>query len=213
MSDISDPGSFTAADFRRRIAKRGSALSDPSTYAGDHRLNPSMIEELEREDLRHAAVLVPVIDTGAEARIILTQRTTSLRKHSGQIAFPGGGIDPGDASPEAAALREANEEIGLDPSLVETLARLPDYLTATGFRITPVIALVDGGFSTKINPAEVAAVFEVPLSFVMDARNHGRGSREWKGKSRHFFTMPYGEWFIWGITAGIIRTLYERLYA
>ncbi len=158
-------------------------------------------------------MLVPVVDDGDEAKVILTQRTSTMRKHSGQIAFPGGGIDPEDRSPEQAALREAEEEIGLDRSFVETLSRLPTYYAATGFRITPVLSVVRRGFEIVPNPTEVDEVFEVPLSFLMNEANHQRGSREWDGKERHFYVMPYEERNIWGITAGILRTLYERLYA
>jgi len=159
-------------------------------------------------------VLVPVVDDGDEgAKVILTQRTTRLRKHSGQIAFPGGGIDDTDVSPEEAALREAQEEIGLDPAYVETVGRLPQYLSATGFRIIPVLSVVSRGFTITPNPHEVESVFEVPLSFLMNPENHQRDSRDWRGILRHYYVMPYGERYIWGITAGIIRTLYERLYA
>ncbi|MBO0663289.1 CoA pyrophosphatase [Jiella sp. CQZ9-1] len=162
---------------------------------------------------REAAVLVPVVDRGDAATVILTTRTRSLRKHSGQIAFPGGAIDPQDASPEAAALREALEEITLDPAYVEPIGRLPRYLTTTGFCITPVLAIVSPGFTLRPNPGEVADVFEVPLGFLMDAANHRQESRMFDGLTRHYYTMPYGERFIWGVTAGILRTLYERFYA
>ena len=203
---------FSAEDFRRRV--EGMHVVDPAAFAlyGDHRLNPEMVAELKAAELRDAAVLVPVIDTGAEARVILTRRTATLRRHSGQIAFPGGAVDPDDASMEHAAMREAEEEIGLDPGFVEPIGRLPDYLTTTGFRIAPVLAIVRPGFTTEPNPAEVDAVFEVPLSFLMSEANHRRESRVWEGRERHYYTMPYREWFIWGVTAGILRTLYERLY-
>ena len=163
--------------------------------------------------LKDAAVLVPGVDDGDEAKVILTQRTATLRKHSGQIAFPGGAIDPEDGSPERAAVREAQEEIGLDPRFVEPLARLPDYYAGTGFRITPVLAVVRRGFELELNPTEVADVFEVPLSFLMNEANHQRGSRMLDGAERQFYLMPYQNRNIWGITAGILRTLYERLYA
>lgn len=206
------PQAFTAEDFRRRVAAMRDLDDEAFARYGDHRLNPELVAELTKEKLRDAAVLVPVIDTGAEARIILTRRNSSLRRHSGQIAFPGGAVDPGDGSAETAALREAEEEIGLDRARVETIGRLPQYLTATGFRITPVLSIVESGFTTMINPDEVDAVFEVPLSFLMSERNHNRASRIWSGRERFYYTMPYREWFIWGITAGILRTLYERLY-
>lgn len=206
--------SYSAADFRHRALNQiGAPIEHAWRDHGDHILNPATLLEVEGLKLKDAAVLVPVVDDPDGAKVILTQRTAKLRKHSGQIAFPGGGIDEGDLSPEVAALREAEEEIGLDPSFVETVGRLPQYLSGTGFRIVPVLSVVRRGFVIKPNPDEVDAVFEVPLSFLMDPDNHQRDSRTWQGIVRHFYVMPYGERHIWGITAGIIRTLYERLYA
>ncbi len=205
---------YSAADFRHRALNQiGAPIEHAWRDHGDHILNPEGLIEIEGLKLKDAAVLVPVVDDPDGAKVILTQRTAKLRKHSGQIAFPGGGIDEGDLSPEVAALREAQEEIGLDPSFVETVGRLPQYLSGTGFRIIPVLSVVERGFVITPNPDEVDAVFEVPLSFLMNADNHQRDSRIWQGIVRHFYVMPYGERHIWGITAGIIRTLYERLYA
>ncbi len=205
---------YSAADFRHRALNQvGAPLEHAWRDHGDHILNPESLLEVEGLRLKDAAVLVPVVDDPDGAKVILTQRTATLRKHSGQVAFPGGGIDEGDLSPEVAALREAEEEIGLDPSFVETVGRLPQYLSGTGFRIVPVLSVVRRGFVIKPNPDEVDAVFEVPLSFLMNPDNHQRDSRIWQGIVRHFYVMPYGERHIWGITAGIIRTLYERLYA
>lgn len=205
---------YSAEDFRRRaLNQNGGPVDHAWRDHGDHLLNPGLVDFASGLKLKDAAVLVPVVDDGDEAKVILTQRTSTLRKHSGQIAFPGGAIDPEDVSPEQAALREAEEEIGLDRSFVEPLSRLPTYYAATGFRITPVLSLVRRGFELKPNPSEVDDVFEVPLSFLMDEANHQRGSRVWDGHERHFYLMPYEERNIWGITAGILRTLYERLYA
>ncbi|MDH4440413.1 MAG: CoA pyrophosphatase [Rhizobium sp.] len=204
---------YTAQDFRRRALEQVAPLDQAWREHGDHVLNRDSILEIEQLNLRDAAVLVGVIDDPDEARVILTKRTDKLRKHAGQIAFPGGGIDEADLSPEEAALREAEEEIGLDRRFVETVGRLPQYLAGTGFRIQPVLAVVQPGFVITPNPDEVESVFEVPLSFLMDPENHQRDSRVWKGVVRHFYVMPYRERHIWGITAGIIRTLYERLYA
>jgi 8-oxo-dGTP pyrophosphatase MutT (NUDIX family) len=205
---------YSAAEFRRRALNQTGGPVDLSWREhGDHLLNPQTIGQVEGLNLRDAAVLVPVIDDGEDAKVIFTLRTATLRKHSGQIAFPGGAIDPEDASAEMAAMREAQEEIGLADIFVEPVARLPHYLAATGFRITPVLSVVKRGFELTLNPTEVDDAFEVPLSFLMDPDHHIRDSMNWKGSERHFYRMPYGPRMIWGITAGIVRTLYERLYA
>ncbi|MGF0538750.1 CoA pyrophosphatase [Agrobacterium sp. ES01] len=213
---MSESGLFSAREFRARaINQMGGPVEDAWRDHGDHLLNPQSIREIEGIRLKDAAVLIGIVDDGdgEDAKVILTQRTSTLRKHSGQIAFPGGGIDEEDATPEVAALREAEEEVGLHPSFVETVGRLPLYLSGTGFRIQPVLAVVQRGFTITPNPDEVDEVFEVPLSFLMNPHNHRRDSRMWQGKVRHFYTMPYHDYYIWGITAGILRTLYERLYA
>lgn len=205
---------YSAEEFRRRALRQvGQPEGLDWADHGDILMNPGFADQLQQVKLRDAAVLVPVIDDGPDARMILTQRTAKLRKHSGQVAFPGGAIDPEDISAEAAALREAEEEIGLKPDFVETVARLPDYRTFTGFSITPVMAVVKPGFELKINPDEVDHVFEVPLSFLMNDENHILDSRTWDGGERFFYRMPYQDWNIWGVTAGILHTAWERLYA
>lgn len=201
---------FTASDFRQR-ALREQAPHD--LELGDHLFNPSSEDLIARDRLRDAAVLVPVVDRGEEATVLLTKRTEKLRSHSGQIAFPGGRIDPEDATPEHAALRETAEEIGLGASFIDVIGRMPDYLTGSGYRIAPVLATVRPGFLLTINEDEVDDAFEVPLRFLMDPANHRRESRIWQERERFFYTMPHGERYIWGVTAGILRTLYERLYA
>jgi 8-oxo-dGTP pyrophosphatase MutT (NUDIX family) len=203
---------FSADDFRIRAMRLTEPHDGGSDY-GDHRLNPDLRELIVHDHLRDAAVLIPVVDRGEEATMLLTKRTETLRSHSGQVAFPGGRIDPGDATAEDAALREAFEEVGLPSRAVEVIGRLPDYVTGSGYRIVPVVGIVTPPFEFVINEQEVDAVFEVPLGFLMDAANHRRESRLWKDRERFYYTMPYGERFIWGVTAGIIRTLYERLYA
>ncbi|HWJ74565.1 MAG TPA: CoA pyrophosphatase [Kaistia sp.] len=159
-----------------------------------------------------AAVLIPIVARETPT-VLMTQRTTRLRKHAGQISFPGGQIDPDDAGVAEAAMREAEEEVGLDPRLVEPLGRLDPYIAPTGYHITPVVARVDPGLQLRLNPDEVEAAFEVPLAFLMTPENHRRGSREWDGARHFFYEMPYDEHYIWGITAGIIRGLYERVFA
>jgi 8-oxo-dGTP pyrophosphatase MutT (NUDIX family) len=161
--------------------------------------------------VRPAAVLVPVVDH-PEPTVLLTLRTSNLSTHAGQIAFPGGRIDAEDASPLAAALREADEEIGLGRDHIEPLGYSDIYLSGTGYRIAPAVARVRPGFRLVLNPAEVAEVFEVPLAFVMGPENHQLHSREWRGMMRSYYAMPFGDRYIWGVTAGILRNLYERLY-
>ena len=161
---------------------------------------------------RAAAVLVAIVERGVDATVLLTTRHASLRQHSGQIAFPGGKIDPTDASPLAAALREAEEEIGLAPACVTPLGYLDPYLTGTGYLVTPVVALVTAPLRLALNPLEVDDVFEVPLPFLMDPDHHEEHRRDFGGRSRRFYAMPFGDRFIWGATAGMLRNLYERLY-
>jgi 8-oxo-dGTP pyrophosphatase MutT (NUDIX family) len=179
---------------------------------GDLDQDPQTWKEVGITPSRPAAVLVPVVDH-AEPGVLLTMRTTDLSSHAGQIAFPGGKIEKTDASPVAAALREAHEEIGLDGALIEPIGYLDLYLTFSGFRILPVVARVIPNYALRINASEVADAFEVPLSFVMDAANHKKASRDWKGITRYYYEMPYRERYIWGVTAGILRNLYEKLYA
>ena len=208
--DIELSADFSADEFRRRAAgETGPFRVDDF---GDHWLNPGFRHEIVRPGLRDAAVLIPVVDHGPEASVILTQRAAALRSHSGQIAFPVGRIDPEDGTPETAALRETREEIGLGPDRIELIGRLPDYVAGSGYRIAPVLGIVRPGFHLELNPDEVDAAFEVPLSFLMNPANHRRNSRKWDNLERHFYEMPFGDRHIWGVTAGIIRILYERLY-
>jgi 8-oxo-dGTP pyrophosphatase MutT (NUDIX family) len=148
----------------------------------------------------------------SEPTVILTMRTTELSSHAGQIAFPGGKIDKSDSGPLAAAQREAKEEIGLDARLIDPIGYLDLYLTFSGFRILPLVARVAPTYVFTLNAAEVADAFEVPLAFLMTPANHQRGSREWRGIQRQHYAMPYRDRYIWGVTAGILRNLYERLY-
>lgn len=185
--------------------------SGKSWAPSDFDLNPELVADLGVMDPpREAAVLVPIV-AREELTVLLTVRTAHLSSHAGQISFPGGKIDEGDASALETALREAEEEIGLARSHVEPLGYLDKYRTGTGYCVVPVVALVEPGFTLAINPGEVAEVFEVPLTFLMNADNHQRHSRPWRGRERHFFAMPYGERFIWGATAGMIKNMHERL--
>ncbi len=191
-----------------------AALDDHTATAvrGDLDLDDELWEKAGVKATRPAAVLVPVVER-PEPTVLLTLRTPDLRSHSGQIAFPGGKIDADDQSPLAAALREADEEIGLDARFIEPIGYLDLYLTFSGYRILPTVARVDPDYRLTINPAEVAEAFEVPLDFLMQPGNHQRHKRDWKGIERHYFAMPFGERYIWGVTAGILRNLYERIYA
>jgi 8-oxo-dGTP pyrophosphatase MutT (NUDIX family) len=159
---------------------------------------------------RAAAVLLPIVDRPGGLSMLLTLRAADLRAHSGQVAFPGGKIDAGE-TPLEAALREAREEIGLEARFVEPLGWLDPYLTGTGFRIAPLVALVDPSFALAVNKAEVDEVFETPLAFLMDAANHRLEEREWRGRLRKYYAMPYQGRYIWGATAGILRNLHEKL--
>jgi 8-oxo-dGTP pyrophosphatase MutT (NUDIX family) len=157
-----------------------------------------------------AAVLVPIIAHPA-LTVLFTKRTAQLKAHSGQVSFPGGRAESSDASVEATALREAQEEIGLAPPRVEVLARLPEYFTRTGFRVTPVVGVIQPPLELLPDAREVDEVFEVPLDFILDARNHQRGSREINGRTAHFYFIEHGGRTIWGATAGMLINLYRIL--
>jgi len=160
---------------------------------------------------RRASVLVPIVARAGELTMLFTRRTAHLRNHSGQIAFPGGGAEPGDASAEATALREAHEEIGLEPARVEVLGRLSDYHTRTDYRVTPVVGLVAPPVELRLDAHEVEEAFEVPLAFLLDPANHLRHQREFQGRTVPFYAIPYRDYYIWGATAGMLINLYRFL--
>ncbi len=173
--------------------------------------NPDPASEPDLPDgLIPAAVLVGIV-TGPAPGILLTKRTAHLRAHSGQVSFPGGRIDPSDASPEHAALREAREEVGLDPDRVEILGRMPDVVTGTGYRITPILALLTPGFAVDPSPHEVEAIFQLPLAVLLDPDAPTRRSQVFAGKPREFWVWPHPEHDIWGATAAILVHLAARL--
>lgn len=186
--------------------KRPVASDQP--VGGDHHLNPGMNPGA---DLTPAAVLVPLVDRPDSLTVMFTQRTDHLLHHAGQISFPGGHMEPKDATPEETALRETEEETGLDRRHVEIVGHLNVYITRTGFSVTPVVALVTPPFEINPDPDEVEEVFEVPLAFLLDPANHQRHSREFEGRTREFFAMPYKDYYIWGATAGMLINLYEVL--
>jgi 8-oxo-dGTP pyrophosphatase MutT (NUDIX family) len=210
-----------------------SSHLSPEALKARFALPPVWQPEVERETSfstrapAQAAVLVPIVVRGADflqSTVLLTQRANHMSTHSGQIAFPGGKVDPQDANHQATALREAQEEVGLDPQHVQVIGELPVYVTGTAFWVTPVIALVTPEFELTLNADEVQDVFEVPLSFLMNPANHRRHHFEWQGKQRQWFSMPYQETrlgpdgqrdeverFIWGATAAMLRNFYRFL--
>lgn len=220
-SEISDEARFTVHGFRARARNRlahgpTDGVFDPRSgrtwVKSDWDLNPELIADFAvMEPARPAAVLVPIIARD-ELTVLLTQRPDTMDKHAGQIAFPGGKVDPSDADHVAAALREAEEEVGLERRFVEVLGFLDMYRTGTGFNVAPVVAIVQPDFNLNLDRREVADAFEVPLSFLMDEANHQKHSRPWRGRERHFYAMPYGERFIWGATAGMLRNLHQKVF-
>jgi 8-oxo-dGTP pyrophosphatase MutT (NUDIX family) len=192
---------LTLEELRRHFT--GAAPAAASVY-GDEGPRP------DPATLRPAAVLVPIV-ARESLSMLLTRRAAHLKDHSGQVSFPGGRVHADDGSPEATALREAREEIGLDAARVEILGRMPEYFTRTGFRITPVVGIVAPPFELLPDANEVEAIFEVPLAFLLDPANRRRQSREWQGELRWFYEMPFGEHYIWGATAGMLVNLSNHL--
>lgn len=212
---------FSEAGFRALAAAELSrnppllpAESGTAESPSDFDLNPELAADLlvSRTPLLPAAVLIPVV-ARPELTVLLTQRTDSLPRHAGQVAFPGGKMEPGDADPIATALREAEEEVGLHRRFVEPLGYLDAYRTGTGYRIFPVVGLVHDGFGLKLDPREVADAFEVPLAFLMDEQNHRTHVLPWRGAERRFYAMPFEQRYIWGATAGIMKNMHQRLFS
>jgi 8-oxo-dGTP pyrophosphatase MutT (NUDIX family) len=196
----------TQAELRTRLAEIAAEPRGPEPIFGDE-----VLAGLDRPPVP-AAVLVPVV-LGQRPSILLTKRTSHLAKHAGQISFPGGRIDPEDSGPEAAALREAQEEIGLDPASVEVLGRLTDHVTGTGYRITPVLAMLPPALTYQLSPHEVDAIFELPMQVVMDPDAPRRQRQHVRGVWREYWVWPHPEHFIWGATAAILVQLAGKLRA
>jgi len=190
------------ADILRALARPGGASSDFDLNPGAAGRGPAMTE---------AGVLVPLIERPSGVHVVLTKRAAHLSSHPGQIAFPGGKRDVGDADISATALREAHEETGLDPSLVQILGQLSAHETVTGFNVIPTNGWIRTPWLVKADPGEVAEVFEVPLSHVVTAQNFQVQSRIWRGQRRSYYCVPYGPYYIWGATARILRGLADRM--
>jgi 8-oxo-dGTP pyrophosphatase MutT (NUDIX family) len=193
---------------RRMIPTQVMMPDDVWRARGDHDLNAGMDPI---RPLKPAAVLVPLIERPDELTVLFTQRTSHLAHHAGQVSFPGGHIEPGDGGPAETALRETEEEVGVDRGHVRLVGHLDTYVTRTGFVVAPVVGVITPPFTLRPDPHEVAEVFEVPLSFLLDRQNHHRCSAEFEGTSRHFWAMPFGRHFIWGATAGMVVNMCDIL--
>jgi len=198
-----------SATLHERIRRCVHAEPPIAILTGDFSVAGEQVRE-ERM-LTAAAVLVGLVKRGAELAVLLTQRTDHLHHHGGQISFPGGRVEAHDLSPVATALRETEEEIGLDRRHVEIVGFLDLYQTVTGFLVTPVVSFVEPGFELRPDPFEVAEVFEVPLDFILDPRNQERRSIQYQGRDRHFYVIPYQNRYIWGATAAMLVGFAKRL--
>lgn len=205
-------GVLNAAEITTRLSRHrpsGRRASPDAPLRGDHELNPGLYDSAQ--SLKAAAVLVPIVLHDSGANVLLTRRTDHLNDHAGQIAFPGGRLDPEDAGPRDAALRETREEIGLASKQIEIVSQLDIYVTRTGFEVTPLVGLVKPPIDLKADPFEVAEIFEVPLNYFLEEGSRQVHSRVWRGQERRFFVYPYKDYYIWGATAGMLNNLAEWL--
>lgn len=189
---------FSIAAIRERFSRTGDA-------------RPVVEGDLPAQPLIAAAVLIPIVARESGMTMLLTQRTAHLRDHAGQVSFPGGRCEPADPDPVFTALREAQEEVGVDPAQVEVFGCLPEYLTSTGFRVTPVVGLVMPPLNLRLDDFEVAEVFEPPLEFLLDPANRRRDAIEYRGALREYWAMPWKGYYIWGATAGMLVSLQRFL--
>jgi 8-oxo-dGTP pyrophosphatase MutT (NUDIX family) len=193
---------------RQRLDPLGAVARETARTRSDNDLNPGWDNHPEQ---RPAAVLAPIVKRASGWTMLFTERSVETPAHPGQISFPGGRV-AGDESALDTALRETEEEIGLQRSFIEPIGAWDRYDTITGFRVTPIVGLVEPGFALTLDPREVASVFEAPLDFLLNPSNHEKRDAQWQGRTRYYYAIPYDGHFIWGATAGMIRALYERLY-
>ncbi len=204
------PNRLKLAEIERKLM--APLPPEAEVITGDHDFQNDRVDPGSGKALRDAAVLVPIVNRPEGLTVVLTKRADHLNSHAGQVSFPGGRIEESDGSAAAAALRETEEEIGLSRDFITIKGELERYRTGTGFSIQPIVGFVEPGFTLDVHEGEVAEVFEVPLDFLMDPENHLRHSAVWQGKRREYYAMPYGDYYIWGATAGMLVNLYKRVY-
>jgi 8-oxo-dGTP pyrophosphatase MutT (NUDIX family) len=210
MSSIAVQSTFTLPSKADIVSRLATSVPLEDLFTADDLERQNWLLEQD-EPLKPAAVLLLVVNHPMDPTVVFTQRTAHLADHAGQISFPGGRCDPEDGTPERTALRELEEEIGIAPERIEILGRLPEYITGTGYSVTPIVGWAEPPLKYRPDPHEVADVFEVPLAFLLDAGNHRYESAFHKGRMRRYWAMPFGERFIWGATAGMLVTFHRIL--
>lgn len=207
-------GDFAGDDLAERLVARLLPLQTATVGARPPRSDYDLAQlpRPEGATLKQAAVLAPIVMRPEGWTMLLTQRTATMPTHAGQIAFPGGRVQPEDGTVVDTALRETEEEVGLSRRFIRPVGAIDSYETVTGYHVTPIVGLVEPGFTLALDPREVADAFEAPLAFLMNPLHHERHEREWQGLKRAYYVMPYQNRYIWGATAGMIKALYDRLY-